>query len=283
MRGNAAGGILVISRIIVIGDSHLVPLKQLIESIHADGDLKFHFIPVRFLRSYSSKLLECFTNNSIFYRNYIGSKSKAFYESGGVYESDDSFNVSQLSLENSLVFLIGLGLGVDGLLRSFSQDNRLNKEDCVHLPLYSSRLISSNFQTNNHYTVYPDKFVRYLLSLAIKQSYSFKIYSALKVINFNRINILPLPLISLSSASYYVHGSLDPLFLGNMSLFIEDWYSSLHGISDVVNIFDLVPAEDRASDLFLDETKVYSRMNNDIHMSPEAYMQTYRWMISSLY
>ncbi len=272
----------MISRIIVIGDSHLVPLKQLVESIHADGALEFHFIPVRFLQSYSRRLSKCFTANSIFFRKYLGSKSKDFYGSAGIYDTDDSSNVSELSLENSLVFLLGLGLGVDGLLRSFSQDNRLNKENCVQLAWYSSQLISSTSQFNDPYAVYPDSFVRHLLSLAIEQSYSFNVYNALKAKSSNPVNMLPLPLISLSSASYYVQGDLDPFFLENMSSLIEDWYSYLHEKSDVVNVFDLVPVEDRARNFFLNETKVYSRANHDVHMSPEAYMQVYRWMISPL-
>ena len=66
----------MISRIIVIGDSHLVPLKQFVDSNHNDSNLKFEFVPVRFLQSYSKNLENCFSNNSIFFSRQIDPKLK---------------------------------------------------------------------------------------------------------------------------------------------------------------------------------------------------------------
>lgn len=269
----------MISRIIVIGDSHLVPLKQLVDSVHNDANLEFEFVPVRFLQSYSKNLDKCFSDNSIFFKRQIDTKLKQFYGAVGIAESDASSEVFQLPLEGSHVFLVGLGLGVDGLMRNFSDDNRLNKENCVQLPWYLSQLISSASQIHTH-AIYPDHFIQYLMSLAIARSYSFKVYSALRALNFNRTKILPLPLIKFSSARYYAQESLDPSFQENILKLIECWYSLLCEKPDVINIFDLVPIEYIENNFFLNELKSYSQINTDIHMSADACMSAYKLMLS---
>lgn len=268
------------SRIIVIGDSHLVPLKQLVDSVHNDVNSTFEFLPIRFLQSYSKNLDKCFSDNSIYFKKQLGSNLKQFYGSGGIIESEASSEVFQFPLEDSHVFLVGLGLGVDGLIRNFSGDNRLNKENCVQLPWYLSQLISSTSQIYGSHAVYPDKFIQYLMSLAIAQSYSFKVYSALRALNFNRIKIFPLPLVRLSSVCYYAQDSIDPSFQKNILKLIEGWYSLLCEKPDVVNIFDLVPIDYRESNFFLNETKSYSQSKTDIHMSSDACIPAYKLMIS---
>lgn len=269
----------MISRIIVIGDSHLVPLKQLVDSVHNNANLEFEFVPVKFLQSYSKKLDNCFSDNSILFRRQINAKLKQFYGAGGIAESETPSAVVQLPLEGSHVFLVGLGLGVDGLMRNFSDDNRLNNENCVQLPWILSQVISSAPQNHTH-AIYPDHFIKYLMSLAIAQSYSFKIYSALRALNFNRIKMLPLPLIRFSSACYYAQDCLDPSFQENILKIIECWYSLLCENSDVVNILDLVPKEYREEKFFLNESKSYTQKTTDIHASPDACMSAYKLMLS---
>lgn len=269
----------MISRIIVIGDSHLVPLKQLVDSVHNNPNLEFEFVPVRFLQSYSKQLDDCFSDNSIFFKRQFGTKVKQFYGAGGIAESETPSEVVQLPLDGSYVFLVGLGLGADALMRNFSDENRLNNENCVQLPWILSQVISTAPQNHTH-AIYSDHFIKYLMSLAITKSYSFKVYSALRALNFNCIKMIPLPLIRFSSACYYAQDSLDPSFQQNILKLIECWYSLLCENPDVISILDLVPIEYREGNFFLNEAKSYSQSNTDIHMSPDACMSTYELMLS---
>ena len=64
----------MIENVVVIGDSHIVPLKKAFQLRGLSCDAEFTFLPFNFIKEFGSDFIQ---NNSIFYRKILNKKTKA--------------------------------------------------------------------------------------------------------------------------------------------------------------------------------------------------------------
>jgi len=178
--------------IIVIGDSHIVPLKIEFDKL-AETASNFAgevlFIPHHWIRGAKSF---CLDTGTITLFKSAKEKTRAHYSVANLASetNSDTLEELQVSMKNSVIFLVGLGLGGDGLLRAFSESGTLNESNVSRLPIvppfedYACLADSHPFYTSElmldvlkgylmktpaygYYSMFSSVFERYSLSLYI--------------------------------------------------------------------------------------------------------------------
>ena len=270
----------MIENVVVIGDSHIVPLKKAFESRNLSCDAEFTFLPFSYIKEFGNDFIQ---NNSIFYRKILSKKLKNFYESNGAFECAGSDEIFSIPLENCMVFLVGMGLGIDGFLRNFSDEGVLNQRGCVDLPL-TVRSVQNypNLANQDGVSVYSDEFLDYLLSLGVKNSKSSKLYKTFHQRNFLSVEILPLPLISFSAFRYYLRADLKAIPFEAYSSVLKRWMHFLSCSPGVFSISDLIRREHIFNEVFIDSSESLSKKEKDVHMSVSACQASVDYIVSRL-
>ena len=270
----------MIGRVIIIGDSHIVPLKKAFESLNLDGGTQYHFLPFKYIKAASPNFI---VNHSLEYKKILDQKSHSFYSSSGFDASDDSDKIHRIPLENSKVYLVGMGLGMDAFLRNFSEDGTLNHEKCVDIPIYSSQAVNYCSATNLlDFTIYQDDFIDDLIGASIQKSKSFKLYKNFIEYGFSSIELLPLPFVSFSSLAYYSRSDLN-LIPSELYLYsINKWLDCISTVPAIINPFKLIAERHLSKSVLLMDGETYSSKPSDIHMSIKSCEMAINYIHASL-
>ena len=176
-----------------------------------------------------------------------------------------------------------MGLGIDGLLRNFSDEGVLNRRGCVDLPLTVSSVQNYPYLVNQDgVSVHSDEFLDYLLSLGVKKSKSSKLYEKFHQGNFSSVEILPLPLISFSAFDYYLRANLKEIPFEVYASILKKWMYFLSCSPGVIDINGLICREHILNEVFIDSSETLSKKENDVHMSVSACQSSVDYIVSSL-
>ena len=270
----------MINRVIIIGDSHIVPFKKAFESLHFDCGTEYIFLPFKYIKARSSGFI---VNHRLEYKKIIDKKNHSFYSTSGFESSDNSDEIHCIPLENSKVYLVGMGLGVDALLRNFSEDGTLNHEKCVNFPIYSSQAVKYSLATDlRDFTIYQDDFVDDLIRTSVHKSKSFRLYKNFIENGFSLIELLPLPLVSFASLAYYSRSDLN-LIPSELYIYsIQRWLDCISKETAIINPFKLIDERHLSKSVLLMDGETYSVRASDIHMSIEACKMAVKYIHASL-
>ena len=266
-------------RIIVIGDSHLIPLKRCLESTLPECQEQITYLPHRFIKKAHPN--DFVSQTHIFYRPKLDSKVEKFYKSGNISVSSNSEDLCSIPVEGATIFLVGLGLGVDGLIRGFSRNGALNSKNVVNFPILSSCL-DAKLSSLSDLFAYPENFLRELFSVSIQKSFATKMYKLLSNSGMSSVHLIPMPLLSLDTLRYYSLGSYESVSAESFAETIRIWLEIVSARPGVCDLLNIVPANCVSDGVFLGGSETYIDDPKDVHMSINACLGAAEFISSFL-